>query len=196
MRTIITKDREYRAFQFRAEEQEDAKTIEGQPVVFNEVTVLYEWGGVEYKEIIKDTAFQNADISDVVLNIDHEGKPAAKTKNQTLKLEVKSDGLHMNADLSKNATGRELFEDIRNGFYDKMSFAFTIADNGYEYDEKTHTRTITAIEKLYDVSAVTFPAYKQTSLSARSFFEAEAEKERKALENAELRKRLIIKTYL
>jgi phage head maturation protease len=93
----------------------------------------------------------------------------------------------MDADLSKNATGRELNEDIKNGFYDKMSFAFTVAKESY--DKKSRTRTIEAIDRLFDVSAVTFPAYNQTTISARSFFEVEAEKERaEARESLELAK--------
>jgi uncharacterized protein len=77
--------------------------------------------------------------------------------------------------LSKNASGRELYESIQNGFYDKMSFAFTVAETSY--DKETRTRKILKIDRLYDVSAVDFPAYNQTTIYARSFFEAEAEKE-------------------
>ena len=95
----------------------------------------------------------------------------------------------MEADLSKNATGRELNEDIENGFYDKMSFAFTVEKDSY--DTKTHTRTIEKIGKLFDVSCVTFPAYQQTTVSARSFFEAEAEKEARELVERERKQKLI-----
>jgi HK97 family phage prohead protease len=188
---MITKDREYRNFTFETDEE---MRLVGVPVVFEQETVLYEIDGVQYKEIIDRNAFSNAKIDDTVLNIDHEGKPAAKTKNGTLKLDLRSDGLHIEADLSKNATGRELYEDVKNGFYDKMSFAFSVEAD--EYNRETHTRRITKIKRLYDVSCVTEPAYSQTSVSARSFFDAEVEKERKALEDAELyeqrRKRLIL----
>lgn len=183
----------YRSFDFEMEDNVEMR-VAGKPVIFNSETVIYEYDGVQYKEKIDAKAFDGADISDVVLNIDHEGKPAAKTKNGTLKLEVRSDGLYMEADLSKNETGRELFEDIQNGFYDKMSFAFSVAED--EYDKATRTRTITKIKKCYDVSAVTFPAYNNTSISARSWAEAEAEVEKKAAEVAALRERLILKTYL
>ena len=189
---MITKDRMYRSFEFEA--QEEGMVVKGKPVVFNSSTVLYEIDEVEYKEVIDARAFESCDISDVVLNIDHTGKPAAKTKNGTLSLEVKTDGVYMEADLSKNETGRELYEDIQNGFYDKMSFAFSVEDD--EYDRATHTRTIKKIGRLFDVSAVTFPAYNNTTISARSFFEVEAEKERKLAEANELRKKLILKTYL
>ena len=184
---MISKDREYRNFQ-DINLQEDSKTVSGLAVVFNSPTVLYEIGGKEYREVVDPGAFDGVDLSDVVLNVDHEGKPAAKTKNQTLRLEVRPEGLFMEADLSKNQTGRELYEDIRNGFYDKMSYAYSVEAD--EYNRETRTRTLKKVKRLYDVSAVTFPAYSQTNLQARSFFEAEAERERVALENAEKRRRL------
>lgn len=168
----ISKDREYRSFDF---EKQEMRAI-GRPVVFNSPTVMFRDGETEYFEQVDSRAFDDAKMDDVILNIDHQGKPAAKTKNGTLKLEIRSDGLYMEADLSKNATGRELNEDIENGFYDKMSYAYTVEKESY--DKKTRTRTVEKIDRLYDVSAVTFPAYNQTSIQARSYFEAEAEKER------------------
>jgi HK97 family phage prohead protease len=182
---MITKDRSYRSFDFKQEDDEN-KIVVGVPIVFDRSTVLYEFEGVQYREVIDKNALEGVDLSDVVLNIDHMGKPAARTKNGTLKLEIRQDGLYMFADLSKNETGRELYEDIRNGFFDKMSFAFSIAEK--EYDKETRTMTIKKIKRLYDVSAVTYPAYQETSISARSFFEAEAEKERQVLEYIKLRK--------
>jgi len=172
---LITKDRQYRSFNFEHREKtEDGKMIvTGNPIVFNRETVIWEYDGVQYKEVIDAKALDSADMSDVVLNIDHKGKPAAKTKNNTLTLDKKIDGLYIEADLSQNATGRELYEDIDNGFYDKMSFAFTTEEDAYNRD--THTRTILKIAKVYDVSAVTFPAYEQTSISARSWAEAQHE---------------------
>lgn len=175
---MITQNREYRSFDFETNEMR----VTGKPVIFNQRTLMYEIGGVKYFEQIDARAFDGADMSDVVLNVDHGGKPAAKTKNGTLTLEVRGDALYMDADLSRNATGRELKEDIDNGFYDKMSFAFIAQES--EYDKESRTRTITKIEKLYDVSAVTWPAYSQTSIQARSFFEAEAERERAEARNA------------
>lgn len=181
---MITKDRQYRAFEF--EQKEDMK-VDGQAVTFNNPTVIFEVEGIKYYEVVDGRAFDKTDMSDVVLNVDHQGKPAAKTKNQTLELRKTESGLFISADLSKNATGRELYEDISNGFYDKMSFAFTVRKD--EYDKQTRTRKILEIDKLYDVSAVTVPAYEATSISARSFFEAEAEKELLEKRELELRKK-------
>jgi len=190
---MITKDRTYRHFGFELREQAEGgdMIVVGQPVIFGVETVLWEYDGIQYKEVIDSRALDEAKMDDVVLNIDHEGKPAAKTKNGTLKLFLRHDGLYMEADLSKNATGRELYEDIRNGFYDKMSFAFKVREDFY--DRETHTRTILKIERIYDVSAVTWAAYEQTSLSARNWAKAQyeieaaeaAKKQAEALRGAE-----------
>jgi HK97 family phage prohead protease len=169
---MITKDREYRAFEFETSEMR----VEGMPVVFEQSTVLAEIDGVKFYEVIDRNAFNETKMDDVVLNIDHSGKPAAKTKNGTLELRLSDDGLFISADLSKNATGRELYEDIQNKFFEKMSFAFTVREE--EYDKKTRTRRIMKIDRLFDVSAVTFPAYNQTSIMARDSFAMELEKER------------------
>ncbi len=196
---MITKDRQYRHFTFetRAESGDGRLIVTGFPIVFNREAVLYEIDGIQYKEVIEPGALDATIMDDVVLNIDHKGKPAAKTRNGTLRLERRDDGLYMEADLSQNATGRELYEDIKNGFYDKMSFAFTVAPGGDFYDRATRTRHIKSIARLWDVATVTFPAYNETSISARSYFEAQAEAERQAAEAAEeLRKRLIARTYL
>lgn len=183
---MISKDRQYRAFDFT---ETDEMVVEGQAVTFENPTVMFEADGIKFYEVISREAFDKTDMNDVVLNIDHDGKPAAKTKNGTLELRKTDSGLFIRADLSKNATGRELHEDIKNGFYDKMSFAFTVKKDSY--DKQTRTRRIEEIDCLYDVSAVTRPAYSDTSISARSFFEAEAEKEMKERAEAARREELV-----
>jgi uncharacterized protein len=180
---ITPKNREYRAFEFETDEMR----IEGKAVAFETPTVLFEDDGIKYYEVISRDAFTEAKMDDVVLVENHQGRAAAKTKNGTLQLRLSEDGLFVSADLSKNATGRELHEAIKNGFYDKMSFAFTIRQ--HSYDQKTRTRRIEKIDRLFDVSAVDFPAYNETSISARSFFEAEAEKERMEMRMREEKKK-------
>lgn len=177
---ITTKTREYRSFDFELESVDKSKMIKGIPLTFGKTRMMYEIDGIQYFEVINSGALDHADISDVVLNVDHAGKPAAKTKNGTLILRFDQSNLHMQADLSKNATGRELYEDILNGFYESMSFAFTVEEESY--NRETRTRTINKIKKLYDVSAVTVPAFEETSISVRSFFEAEAEKNNMEIE--------------
>ena len=178
----ITRDREYLSFGFEARVEGDAMLVDGQPAIFNQPTMWFELDGVKYYLIIDAHALDEAEMGDVVLNIDHEGKPAAKTRNGTLKLDVRFDGLYMGADLSKNATGRELFEDILNKFYDRMSFGYVIEEVGGDtYDPATHTRTILRIKRLYDVSAVTWAAFEQTRISTRVWVET-----RNAMDMAEV----------
>ena len=171
---MITKDRQYRTFEVRAEP--DGMTVEGYAAVFDAPEVMYEVDGIKYSEVLERGAFDGSQMQDVVLNFDHSGKPLARTKNGTLKLTVDDHGLKALADLSSTAESRGLYEEIKAGLIDKMSFAFTVGKE--MYDKATHTRSIQGIKRLYDVAAVTFPAYESTAITARSFFEVEAERER------------------
>lgn len=195
----IRKGREYRVLQDFAplprDGESDAYRVRGTAVVFNTPTCLYEFDGVKYFEVIDRHAFDGCDMSDVIFNYNHGGKVVARLRNKTLSLSVTERGLDMEADLSGTAAGRDLYEEIDGGYVDKMSFSFSVQES--KYDNVTHTRTITKIRKLYDVSAVDIPAYQETAISARSFFEAEHEKEIRALEQARRRRRLAVrmKTY-
>lgn len=185
---MITNDRDYRAFEVRTAGDNECR-VEGYAAVFDREAVLYEFDGQEYKEVIDPHCFDNTQMSDVVMNYNHGGKPVARTKNGTLTLSVDEAGLKVEADLSGTDEGRRLYEEIKGGYIDQMSFAFTVDDD--EYDKKTHTRRITAIKRLYDVAAVDIPAYDATSISARSYFSAEAEKEAAEAAERERRKQKI-----
>ena len=195
-------DREFRAFhsfelkELRSEEGERQDYVHGVPVVFNTPTCLFEYEGVKFYEQIDRHAFDNCDMSDVIFNYNHGGRVAARIRNNTLKLAINDVGMEMDAFLGGTQFGRDLLEDIRGGYIDKMSFAFVVAEDGEEYDQATHTRTITRIKKLYDVSAVDIPAYDTTSISARDFFSEEYEKEKRALEQAKLREICIAKSKI
>ena len=193
------KGREYRALQdfslVPQEGEQEAFRVRGTAVVFDTPTCLYEIDGVKYFEVIDRHAFDQCDMTDVIFNYNHSGKVVARLRNGTLALSITGHGLDMEADLSGTAAGQELYREIDGGYIDKMSFSFTVRAS--EYDAATHTRTIKKVRKLYDVSAVDIPAYEETSLSARSFFEVEHSKEAKALEQAARRRRLQarIRTY-
>ena len=188
--------REYRSLQdfslVPREEGSEEYRVKGTAVVFDTPTVLYECDGVKYCEIIDRHAFDGCDTSDVIFNYNHGGKVVARLRNKTLALRVTERGLEVEADLSGTQAGRELYEEIDGGYIDKMSFSFSVRES--KYDSVTHTRTITKVKKLYDVSAVDIPAYEETDLSARSFFEVEHSKEVKALEQAARRRRLLART--
>jgi HK97 family phage prohead protease len=186
------------AFEYRAEQIGDTQElyVEGYAVIFDQPTVLFEMGGVEYKEVIDRNAFSKTNMTDVIFNYNHSGKVMARTRNNTLTLIKDDRGLFIRARLDGTEEGRKIYEEIRGGYIDRMSFQFTIAEKGETFDKENRTFTVKDVKKLYDVSAVDIPAYDTTSISARSFLEAAAEKERKALVSAELRKKLVLQTYL
>ena len=187
---MISRDRQYRSFEVRAKEDGEKRIVEGYAARFEIPAVLYELDGVKYSEIIRKGAFEKAEMRDVVMNYNHEGKPVARTKNGTLKLDVDENGLRVWADLGGTEEGRRLYDEIRGGYIDKMSFAFlTEKDN---FIRETRTREILEFKRIFDVAAVDIPAYDDTNISARSYFFAEAEKE--AAEAVRLRaKKLKIK---
>jgi len=191
------KEREFRKvaeFQIRqAEQGTDGLFVEGYALTFDQPTVLAEIDGVQYKEMIDARALLNAEMSDVIFNYNHSGKVMARTRNKTLELQVDERGLFVRAKLDGTEEGRKLYEEIRGGYIDRMSFSFTVADQ--KYDKENRMRVITGIRRLFDVSAVDIPAYDTTSISARSYFEAEAETERKALDSATARKKLLLRTF-
>ena len=184
---MITKDRNYRSFEVRA--SDEGQIVEGFAVVFDDPTVMAEFDGVKYKEEVRSGAFDKTEMADVVLNYNHGGKPVARTKNSTLSLSVDPRGLFIRADLSGTEEGRRLFEEVRGGYLDKMSFAFTV--NSEEYNKTQHLRSITEVKRLYDVAIVDRPAYESTSVVARSFFEAEAEREAAEAVRREKQKRIL-----
>lgn len=185
----MNKDREYRSFDLiqREKTEEPDYIAEGYASTF-ERYLMFRDGDTEYYEQIDPHAFDEADMSDCVFRIDHEGRVYARTSAGTVKLDVDDHGLHSEIDLSRTAAAREVHDDIMAGNYPQMSFAFTIEKDSY--DRATHTRIIDRIAKVYDIAAVTWPANPTTELSARSaeFFNGEIEKEKAERLEAERRK--------
>ena len=183
---MVSKDREYLAFEMRAKDDEKM-IVEGYAAVFDQETVLYSCDGIDYKESIDKFAFDTTEMVDVVMNYNHQGKPVARTKNGTLEIKTDKTGLKIRASLSGTEEARKLYEEIIGGYIDKMSFAFTVLED--TYDRETHMRRILKIKRLYDVAAVDIPAYDQTSITARSYLIAEAEKERAEVRETERQKK-------
>lgn len=176
----ISEGREYRKMaqiEIRASEenQEESYKVEGYATVFNEPYTLYDWGDYVVNEQIDSRAFDDCDMTDVIMQYDHVGRVFARVSNDTLTLEVDNKGLKVTADLGGTEEGRKLYEEIKGGYTTKMSFGFNVEEDKREvtndYDKKITTvlRTITKIKKLYDVSAVSLPANDATEISARSF---------------------------
>ena len=181
-----------RVVEFRNLNESDENILEGYAVVFDSPTVLYEIDGVEYKEIISRNALDEANLKDVCLKYNH-GDSAyilARTRNNSLTLSIDEYGLKFRAELPNTTSANDIYELVKSGLIDKCSFAFRCEED--IYDKKTHTRTITKIKRLYDVSVVDIPAYDDTNVEARNFFDGFAKVE-KADET--LRKRLILRTY-
>lgn len=197
---MIRKDRQERRFEFQARaagEGDQELYVEGYATIFDSETVLFEMGGVEYKEMICSGAFDSCKMDDVIFNYNHAGKVMARTRNQTLQLNVDEKGLHVRARLDGTDEGRRLYEEIQGGYIDRMSFAFTV--NEESYDQEAHLWKVRGIKRLYDVSAVDIPAYDDTSIEARKNFvlEADAQDQRQREAAAELaRRRLKLKTRI
>lgn len=154
--------------------------VEGHASTFNDPYVLFEdWDGNEYREIISPDAFKDADMSDVIMQYDHEGKVLARMSNGTLIVEPDAHGLFIAADLSGSQAARDLYEEISNGLVTRMSWAFSVGAD--EYDRDSKTTTITRVKKVYDVSAVSLPADPNTEISARNLLNGVIEQSRKEL---------------
>lgn len=168
----IKNDREYRSFDIvkRAKEEKDEESyiVEGYASTFEEYQ-LWEDEDMILRERIEPTAFDEADMSDVVFLLDHTGRVYARTKNDTIKLSTDEKGLFSRTDLSKTTASRSVYEDIEAGNYSQMSFAFTVEADRFEEKraegEKTvYTRIIDRIAKVFDISAVGFPANPTTNI--------------------------------
>lgn len=196
------KEREYRDFKFEADDVEDKKTVRGYASTFNQPYTLYSDDEFEMREIIDRHAFDQADLSDVILQYNHEGRVFARMSNGTLGISIDDTGLAVNADLGGTEIGRELYEEIKGGYTTKMSFGFRVNEEQWESREENgkhlETRTITGISKVYDVSAVSIPANDGTSISVRNLTDGVIEKikaERLAKFELEKRKTLILLGY-
>lgn len=179
-------DREYRSMSLMTPNTE--YRAEGYATTYSDPYLLFRSEGVDYfEEVAPDAIDERTDMSDVIFQFDHEGMVYARMSNYTLRLSNDEHGLKVDVDLSKTADARNMFENISSGMVKEMSWAFTV--DGQNYDKDTHTRKITHIKKIYDVSAVSIPANPNTEImAARSFIDGEIEKEIKEFEAREAKK--------
>lgn len=190
----VKQDREYRTLAAPLSAQAAAKRIEtdfyveGYATTFESPYLLCEIEGTKFYERIDAHALDGADMSDVIMQYDHEGRVFARQSNGSLILIPDHKGLLIAADLGRTDLARGLYQDIQQGMITKMSWAFTVKTDSY--DRATHTRTILEIKKVYDVSAVSIPANGDTEISARSFAHRsyEAERQERLLQRARLLK--------
>lgn len=198
-------NKEKRAYMCEVSTRTDEKhgnVLEGVPIIYNSETDI---GGM-WREIIDRGALDGADLKDVRFLVNHDinSIPLARSRNNnensTMQMTVREDGLHVRVDLDTegNPKAKELYSAIKRQDISGMSFMFSVRSDQWEdLDTDYPTRHITALDKVFEVSAVTFPAYEQTSINARSVETGQAslENAREALENArkveELRKQII-----
>jgi HK97 family phage prohead protease len=179
-------------FEIRAEENERGRVITGRPIVFGQRTDLG-W----YDEIIERGALDTTDLKDVRLLVNHDTNmiPLARSRNNnensTMQLSPDDAGLGMRADLDteNNDKSRSLYSAVNRGDIDGMSFMFTVDKDSWDDPDGPHpTRHILSIKRVFEVSAVTFPAYSQTSIQARGLSDAlESAKESLESERARIR---------
>lgn len=191
----MRKKLEHRSYEFevRADANEKGKIIEGIPVIYDKVTDIG-----YFDEVIEKGALKNADLTDVRFLVNHDDKriPLARSRrnngNSTMKLEIIDDGLKVivNLDTENNAEARALYSAVERGDITGMSFMFTVEDDEWENKESDHPlRRVKKIGTIVEVSAVTYPAYKDTLINTRAELDSSKEVLDKALEEFKKEKR-------
>ncbi len=186
--------RTFRDMEMRALQSEEY-VVEGYATTFNKPYTLYEEPGWKLLEQVDARAFDGCDMSDVIMQYDHEGRVFARLSNETLELTIDEHGLKIRATLGGTEIGRQLYEEIKGGYTTKMSFSFRMTESrreiieNKETGETTVTRTITKISKIYDVSAVSLPANDATEISARSDGEGVIAEVKQEMQQAEEQRR-------
>ncbi len=199
---MMKRKKEIRTAQINSANEEGQLKVRGYAAVFNEPTLIWEseYSGYKYFETVDRNAFEGADLSDVCFKYNH-GDVAmilARTRNKTLILAADDHGLAIQADIADTSTGKDVYELIRRGDLDKMSFAFTVEKQKVEYDERAKTciRTILKFDKIFDVAVVDFPAYDGTEISTVEARGAEYfRKLEEEMREQEERKKLLLRTY-
>ena len=130
---------------------------------------LYEDEGGAIYEAFERSAFAETDFSDVIFQYNHEGRVFARTSNKTLLVEPDNHGLFQAADLKLTDASRSIYQDIETKLITKMSWAFLPDEKTLEYDRENRTIIHHKIPKVFDVSAVSYPANSGTEINARSF---------------------------
>jgi len=190
-----TNEREYRDFILAVvpteDQTEEKMIVRGYASTFNQPYTLWEDDEFVVQEQVDSKAFDEADLSDVIFQYNHEGRVFARISNGTLSAGPDEVGLAIEADLGGTDIGRQLFQEIRGGYTTKMSYGYTVNDSKWEERKLDdgrilELRTVTSVGKVYDVSAVSIPANNATSISVRNLSDgviAEVKAERlKALE--------------
>ena len=182
-------------FECRAEnDSEKGSILVGRPIVYESKTDIGGW----FAEVIERGALDKTDLTDVRFLVNHDTSkiPLARsrknTENSTMKLTVDENGMgiRVSLDTENNSEARNLFSAVERGDITGMSFMFSIKEEEWDdIDSDYPTRRIKGISSVIEVSAVTFPAYEETSISARD--KGALENARKAVETAKEERKLV-----
>ena len=170
IRTFNVQDLELR-------QEGDSNVVVGYGSVFN--TLSNDLGN--FKEIIAEGAFDGRLQDDVRFLINHDGLPLARTTNGTLRLSTDERGLRYEAEVANTSIGRDLIELMKNGTVNQSSFAFVVEDDSWEVRDGINIRTVNKVSRLYDVSAVTYPAFEEAGVALRSMEEWKKTEEEKVM---------------
>ena len=150
---------------FFKEEDEQKMVLEGYAIVFDQETLIGD-KDKGFIESIDRNALKNANMKDVPMKYNHDDSflIIARTRNNSLRLTVDDIGLKVRAELIDTDSNKDIYKMVKAGLLDKMSFAFTVSSQKIDRSGDIPKRTITGIDRLYDVSIVDLPAYDQTSI--------------------------------
>lgn len=201
---LTNKEVRFSTIDGKSTDEAEKMIIEGYAIVFNQETLI---GDREhgFTEVIDKRSLEGADLEDVPLKYNHTDNRLilARTRNGSLTFQIDDHGLKIRAELIDTQSNRDVYKSIVAGLLDKMSFAFTVKSQSWDRSGDVPKRTITQIDRLYDVSVVDLPAYEGTSIDALTRSLEIADAELGALENVKneqmrqvIRKRLKLKTNI
>jgi len=201
---LTNKEVRFSTIDGKSTDEAEKMIIEGYAIVFNQETLI---GDREhgFTEVIDKRSLDGADLEDVPLKYNHTDNRLilARTRNGSLTFQIDDHGLKIRAELIDTQSNRDVYKSIAAGLLDKMSFAFTVKSQSWDRSGDVPKRTITQIDRLYDVSVVDLPAYEGTSIDALTRSLEIADAELGALENVKneqmrqvIRKRLKLKTNI
>ncbi len=163
--------------------------VEGLAARYDPYVLYYDPDGQPVYERFERGCFDGCDMSDIIMQYDHEGKVMARTGNGSLIVEVTDEGLFVAADLGRTEAARDLYGDIKEGMVTKMSWRFRLGT--YYYDIESRTIVHKTVKKIYDVAPVSIPANDNTEINARAWVDGEiAQAARREAELEERRRKL------
>ena len=163
--------------------------VEGFAARYDPSVLYHDMDGQPVYERFERGCFDGCDMSDIIMQYDHEGKVLARTSNGSLIVEVTDEGLFVAADLGRTEAARDLYADIQAGMVTKMSWRFRCGT--YYYDQETRTIVHKTVKKVYDVAPVSIPANDDTEINARAWVDGEiAQAARREAELDERRRKL------